>query len=593
MGTIERIAGPLVVAKGMLGSSMYDVVKVGSAKLIGEIIRLEKENAVIQVYEDTGGVRPGEDVVSTGKPLSVELGPGLLTKIFDGVQRPLDVIRAKSGDFIARGISINAIDRKKKWRFHAEKDVKKGTKVKEGQVIGYVQETELIKHRIMIPLGVSGTVERIREGDFTVEDEVASVKSGRGTVSVTMLQTRSVRTGSKFADKMAASIPLLTGVRIIDTLFPVAKGGVAGVPGPFGSGKTVTLHSIAKYADADIVVYVGCGERGNEMTDVLVEFPELKDPKSGKPLMERTILIANTSNMPVAAREASVYTSITIAEYFRDMGYDVALMADSTSRWAEAMREISARLEEMPGEEGYPAYLPKRLAEFYERAGRVTTLGGSVGSITVVGAISPPGGDLSEPVSQGTLRVIKTFWALDASLAGSKHFPSINWLSSYSLYTNALDKWYGENVSKDFSKLRTQAMTLLQKEADLKDIVQLVGADALPDSERIVLDIGRILRESFLRQNAYEEIDAYTSLRKQDLMIRAMLHFGDRAKEVAERGVSADKIMKMGVKAKLGRMKETKESSIEAEAKAIMAEIDGEFDRLAKDEATEEEKVSE
>ena len=520
----------------------------------------------------------------------MELGPGLLSKIFDGVQRPLDVIKAKSGDFIARGISLNAIDRKKKWRFHAEKDVKKGTKVKEGQVLGYVQETELIKHRIMVPYGVSGTVEHIREGEFTVEGEVASVRTAKGSVVITMIQTRSVRTGSKFAEKIAANVPLLTGQRIIDTLFPVAKGGVAGVPGPFGSGKTVALHQIAKYADADIVVYVGCGERGNEMTDVLVEFPELKDPKTGRPLMERTILIANTSNMPVAAREASVYTSITMAEYFRDMGYDVALMADSTSRWAEAMREISARLEEMPGEEGYPAYLPKRLAEFYERAGRIRTLGGAMGSITVVGSISPPGGDLSEPVSQGTLRVIKTFWALDASLAGSKHFPAINWLASYSLYTNALDKWYGENVSRDFAGLRKQAMTLLQKEADLKDIVQLVGADALPDSERIVLEVGRMLRESFLRQNAYEEIDAYTSLKKQDLMLKAMLHFSDRAGEAAEKGVSADKIMKAGVRAKLARMKEVKESAIDGELKAVMAEIDGEFGRLVKEEATAEEK---
>ncbi len=593
METIERIAGPLVVAKGMLGSSMYDVVKVGSAKLIGEIIRLEKDRAVIQVYEDTSGVRPGEEVTSTGKPLSVELGPGLLSKIFDGVQRPLDVIRDRSGDFIARGIAINAIDRKKKWHFHVEKGVKKGTRVKEGQVLGYVQETELIKHRIMVPYGVSGTIEHIREGTFTVESEVASVRTAKGKVVITMLQTRSVRTGSKFADKIAANVPLLTGQRIIDTLFPVAKGGVAGVPGPFGSGKTVTLHQIAKYADADIVVYVGCGERGNEMTDVLVEFPELKDPKTGRPLMERTILIANTSNMPVAAREASVYTSITMAEYFRDMGYDVALMADSTSRWAEAMREISARLEEMPGEEGYPAYLPKRLAEFYERAGRVMTLSGAMGSITVVGSISPPGGDLSEPVSQGTLRVIKTFWALDASLAGAKHFPAINWLTSYSLYINALDKWYSENVSPEFGGLRKQAMTLLQKEADLKDIVQLVGADALPDSERIVLEVGRMLRESFLRQNAYEEVDAYTSLKKQDLMLKAILHFSDMAADAAGKGVSADKIMKAAVRGRLARMKEVREHSIDGESKAVTGDIDTEFGKMVKEEAIAEEKVSE
>src|SRR5271157_3813678 len=533
MGTIERISGPLVVARDMLGSSMYDVVKVGSAKLIGEIIRLEKDRAVIQVYEDTNGVKPGEEVVSTGKPLSVELGPGLLSKIFDGVQRPLDAIKVRSGDFIARGIAINAIDRRKKWRFHAEKDVKKGTRVREGQVLGYVQETDLIKHRIMVPYGVSGTVERISEGSFTVEEEVASVSTAKGKAGIKMLQTRSVRTGSKFAGKIATNMPLLTGVRIIDSLFPVAKGGVAGVPGPFGSGQTVTLHSIAKYADADIVVYVGCGERGNEMTDVLVEFPELKDPKSGRPLMERTILIANTSNMPVAAREASVYTSITMAEYFRDMGYDVALMADSTSRWAEAMREISGRLEEMPGEEGYPAYLGRRVAEIYERAGRVRVIGSDsnkLGSVSVVGAVSPSGGDFSEPVTQNTLRIVKVFWALSKPLAERRHFPAIDWLTSYSLYLESLENWYQTKIGPEWSNLRKEGMALLQRDEELREIVMLVGPDALSESQRVVLEAARMIKEDFLIQSALHPVDSYCSPTKTFRMISLILNFYNKMK---------------------------------------------------------------
>ncbi|MDE1855366.1 MAG: V-type ATP synthase subunit A [Candidatus Micrarchaeota archaeon] len=592
MGAIERISGPLVVAKDMLGSSMYDVVRVGNDKLIGEIIKLEGERAIIQVYEDTSGVRPGEKVVSTGKPLSVELGPGILSQIFDGVQRPLTIIKAKSGTFIRRGSDVEALDKRKKWQFHADKKIKKGTRVGEGAILGYVDETELIKHYIMVPTGINGTVQSIKSGRFTVSDTIAVVKSGSKAVKISMTQTRPVRQGARFKTKIAAEVPLVTGQRIIDTLFPVAKGGTAGIPGPFGAGKTVTLHQLAKYANASIVIYVGCGERGNEMTEVLTEFPELKDPKTGKPLMERTVLIANTSNMPVAAREASIYTGITIAEYFRDMGYDVALMADSTSRWAEAMREISTRLEEMPGEEGYPAYLPKRIADFYERAGRVETLGGPIGSVSIIGAVSPPGGDLSEPVSQGTLRVVKTFWSLDAALASSRHFPSINWLSSYSLYIGALQKWYDDNLGERFLQNRGKAMRLLQREAELKDIVQLVGEDALPDTERVLLEVGRLVRENFLRQNAYDEVDAFTSLKKQDLMMSAMLHFEEKAGEAAEKGVGTDNIMELEVVKKITRMKELKEDAVEGEVKKILLETDSQFKKLVAEHGIEEERVN-
>lgn len=588
MGIIEKVAGPLVVAKDMLGSSIYDVVRVGDLGLIGEIIQLNAETATIQVYEDTSGLRPGQKVVSTNDQLSVELGPGILSKIFDGIQRPLDKIKEKSGDFIARGVNVEALDKKRKWKFIKEKELKKGSRVKEGMVIGYVQETELIKHKIMVPKGVNGTLEDLKDGNFTIVEKIGSVKTEKGKVDLHMMQKRPVRKPGDYAEKFGSDTPLISGVRVIDTLFPIAKGGTAAVPGPFGSGKTIIEQTLAKYADSDIVIYCGCGERGNEMTDVLTEFPELKDPKTKRPLMERTVLIANTSNMPVAAREASIYTGITIAEYFRDMGYDVALMADSTSRWAEAMREISARLEEMPGEEGYPAYLPKRLAEFYERAGRVRTLNGDMGSATIVGAVSPAGGDISEPVSQGTLRVVKTFWALDASLANSRHFPSINWLNSYSLYTDNLREWYAKNIGEEFNLARINAMTLLQREAELKDIVQLVGADALPDTERVVLEIGRILREDFLRQNAYDEMDAYTSLQKQNAMLTTMLYFGDFAIDAAKKGVSADKIIKTPVKAKISRMKEISEANIVKEAESVKKDIKDEFEKLVKAEVYEE-----
>ena len=582
MGIIEKIAGPLVVAREMLGSNMYDVVRVGDLKLIGEVIQLRKDRAIIQVYEDTSGLRPGEKVDSTGFPLSVELAPGLLGKIYDGVQRPLEAIEKISGSFISRGIDVAPLDRKRKWKFVAT--AKKGAKVSEGSIIGYVQETELMKHYIMVPYGIHGTIEKIKEGNFTITEEVAVIKANGKNVSLTMTQKRSVRMSSPFKEKFRSADPLITGQRVVDTFFPIAKGGTAAVPGPFGSGKTVIQHQLAKYSDADIVVYVGCGERGNEMTEVLVEFPHLLDPKTNRPLIERTVLIANTSNMPVAAREASIYTGITIAEYFRDMGYNIALMADSTSRWAEAMREISSRLEEMPGEEGYPAYLSKRLSEFYERGGKVEGLGGKVGSITIIGAVSPAGGDISEPVSQGTLRVTKTYWALDAALASSRHFPSINWLNSYSLYLNALEDWYVKNIGEDFPANRKYAMTLLQREAELKDIVQLVGADALPDTERIVLEIGKILREDFLRQSAYDAIDAYTSMEKQRVMLETILYFGKRANEAVKAGVPTEKIIALKVKADISRMKEWKESEVAAHAKKIKSEIDSSFDTLVKEE---------
>jgi len=582
MGVIEKVSGPLVVAKDMLGSSMYDVVKVGKDGLVGEIIQLRKDRAIIQVYEDTTGIGPGEGVESTNLPLSVELGPGILSNIYDGIQRPLEVLRSKSGVFIEKGIVADPVDKKKKWKFVAEKGIKAGSSVSEGQIIGYVQETELIKHYIMVPYGVNGKIKSIKQGSFAVEDTIAVVESKGKSHEVTMLQRRSVRKPSKYKNRFRSDEPLVTGQRVIDTLFPVAKGGTAAVPGPFGAGKTVIQHQLAKYADSDIVVYVGCGERGNEMTEILTEFPELKDPRSGRPLMERTVLIANTSNMPVAAREASIYTGITIAEYFRDMGYSVAIMADSTSRWAEAMREISARLEEMPGEEGYPAYLPKRLAEYYERGGKVETLSGRIGSVTLVGAVSPPGGDLSEPVSQGTLRVVKAFWSLDASLANSRHFPSINWLSSYSLYIDSLESWYEKNLGKEFLAMRKECMQILQREAELKDIVQLVGAEALPDHERLVLEVGKMIRESFLRQSAFDEIDAYTSLKKQEFMLRAMLRFSKKAEDALKDGVPLDNITKMKVIDQIARLKEVKEQDVEKTEKKIAEDMDNAFSDTAK-----------
>ncbi|MFP3289160.1 MAG: V-type ATP synthase subunit A [Candidatus Micrarchaeota archaeon] len=581
MGKIEKISGPLVIASDMLGANMYDVARVGEAKLIGEVIQLHGDKAVIQVYEDTSGLKPGEQVATTGKPLSVELGPGLLTSIFDGVQRPLDAIAAKSGDFVAKGVSVEPLDKKRKWKFIPMK--KKGEYVKEGEIIGYVQETPLIKHYIMLPYGVEGKIESIKEGNYTLKESIAEIK-GKSDYSITMLQRRSVRTPSKYRRKIRSDEPLLTGQRVIDTFFPIAKGGTAAVPGPFGSGKTVIQHQLSKWSDAQIVIFIGCGERGNEMAEVLTEFPKLADPHTGRPLMERTILIANTSNMPVAAREASIYTGITIGEYFRDMGYNVALMADSTSRWAEAMREISARLEEMPGEEAYPAYLPKRLAEFYERAGKVETLSGKIGSISIIGAVSPPGGDISEPVSQSTLRVTKVFWALDKALADSRHFPAINWLNSYSQYIDQLSDWYKKNVSEEFPSKRARAMAILQRESELKEIVQLVGEDALPDSERAILLIGRMLREYFLRQSAFDPIDTYTSIKKQEAMLSSLLYFEEKMRQAISNGVSTEKIAAMNVINELARMKEWNESDVEKEKENIEKNIESEFDKLIKEE---------
>jgi len=581
LGKIEKISGPLVIAGDMLGANMYDVARVGEAKLIGEVIQLRGDKAIIQVYEDTSGLKPGEQVVATGKPLSVELGPGLLTSIFDGVQRPLDAIAAKSGDFVARGVSVEPLDKKRRWKFIPMK--KKGDYVKEGEIIGYVQETPLIKHYIMLPYGVEGRIESIKEGSYTLEEDVALIK-GKSNYSITMLQRRSVRTPSRYKRKIRSDEPLLTGQRVIDTFFPIAKGGTAAVPGPFGSGKTVIQHQLSKWSDAQIVIFIGCGERGNEMAEVLTEFPKLTDPHTGRPLMERTVLIANTSNMPVAAREASIYTGITIGEYFRDMGYSVALMADSTSRWAEAMREISARLEEMPGEEAYPAYLPKRLAEFYERAGKVEALSGKIGSVSIIGAVSPPGGDISEPVSQSTLRVTKVFWALDKALADSRHFPAINWLSSYSQYIDQLSGWYKKNVSEEFPSKRAKAMAILQRESELKEIVQLVGEDALPDSERAILLIGRMLREYFLRQSAFDPIDAYTSMKKQEAMLSSLLYFEEKMRQAISNGVSTEKIAAMKIISELARMKEWNESDVEKEKEKIKKNIESEFDKLIKEE---------
>jgi len=584
MGILSKIAGPVVNAEQMRGARMFDVVRVGDERLIGEIIRLSGDTATIQVYEDTSGLKPGEKVENTGRPLSVELGPGLLTSIFDGIQRPLEIIKAESGDFIRRGISTDAIDKKKKWEFVPK--VKKGESVKPGDVIGTVKETEIITHKILVPYGVEGTIESIREGKFTVKDAVATIKASDGKKhEVTLLQNWNVRTPRPVVEKLQPDQPLVTGQRILDFFFPVAKGGTAAIPGPFGSGKTVLAQQLSKWSDAQIVIYVGCGERGNEMTEVLTEFPKLEDPKSKKPLMQRTILVANTSNMPVAAREASVYTGITMAEYYRDMGYDVALMADSTSRWAEAMREVSGRLEEMPGEEGYPAYLARRLAEFYERAGRAVCLGKDkrLGSITIVGAVSPPGGDLSEPVSQNTLRVTKVFWALDASLAHRRHFPSINWLRSYSLYLDSLEEWYGTKIAADWSELRKNSMKLLQKESELQEIVQLVGPDALPERERAVLDVSRMIREDFLQQSAYHEVDTYASLRKQYLMLKIILHFHDKTNSALEGGVPLRKVLELTVREEIARMKEIPEKEYENKMSKMITGIDGQFEKLIKE----------
>ena len=560
MGVIIRVSGPVVIAEGIENQRMYDVVKVGQMGLVGEIIKISGNEATVQVYEDTTGIRPGEPVESTGKPLSVELGPGLLKSIYDGIQRPLDVIREKTGDFIMRGYTAPPLDQNKKWDFKAT--VSKGTKVGQGDIIGEVQETSLILHKIMVPLGLSGEITEIKSGSFNITETVAKLKTDSGIIDLRLKQEWPVRVSRRVQSKLPPQIPLITGQRVIDSLFPVAKGGTVAVPGPFGSGKTVVQHQLSKWADSDIVVYVGCGERGNEMTEILTTFPELQDPKSGKPLMERTILIANTSNMPVAAREASIYTGITIAEYYRDMGYGIALMADSTSRWAEALREISGRLEEMPGEEGYPAYLGRRLSEFYERSGnsRVFGLPERIGSITIVGAVSPPGGDISEPVSQNTLRVTRVFWALDASLASRRHFPSINWLNSYSLYQNELLPWFSRNVSEDWPRIYKNSMAILQKEAELQEVVQLVGYDALPDREKVVLDTARMIREDFLQQSAFDEIDQYCSMNKQFLMLQSILYLGDMEDQAVSRGAQMASLQKMKCRSLISRMKEVRDS---------------------------------
>ena len=555
VGKIVKVSGPLIIAENMADSKMYDVVRVSEKQLIGEIIELRGDLASIQVYEETSGLGPGENVYSTGSALSVELAPGLIEGIYDGIQRPLSKLREVSGDRIARGVTVSAVDHEKKWEFVPT--VKKGDKVVPGNVIGTVQENVLVEHRIMVPVGVEGTIKEIKKGKFTVDETVAVVSSPDGDKNVCMLQKWPVRKGRPYAEKLAPVAPLVTGQRVIDTLFPIAKGGVAAVPGPFGSGKTVVQHQLAKWADADIIVYVGCGERGNEMTDVLNEFPELIDPHSGQPLMKRTVLIANTSDMPVAAREASIYTGITIAEYFRDMGYSVAIMADSTSRWAEALREMSGRLEEMPGEEGYPAYLSSRLAEFYERAGLVKVLGGNgkQGAITAIGAVSPPGGDLSEPVAQSTLRIVKVFWGLSASLAYKRHFPAVDWLTSYSLYADRLGGWYSENVGDEWVGLRSAAMRILQEEASLDEIVRLVGMDALSPYDRLTMETAKSIREDYLHQNAFHEIDTYTSLEKQKLMLKLILEYNRLGHEALEKNVDIKDILDLSVKEQIGRAK--------------------------------------
>ncbi len=577
-GKISKIAGPLVVATGMREANMFDVVRVSDSKLIGEIIEMHGDRASIQVYEETSGLGTGEPVESTGEPLSVELGPGLIEGIFDGIQRPLEKIRELVGNSLVRGVEVPALDREKKWHFVPK--VKAGDKVVGGDILGTVQETEIVEHRIMVKPGVIGTVKSIAEGDYTVTEQIGSIETANGEeLPVTLMQKWPVRRGRPFEKKLAPNVPLVTGQRVVDTLFPIAKGGVAAIPGPFGSGKTVTQHQLAKWAEADIVVYIGCGERGNEMTDVLNEFPELIDPHTGKSLMERTVLIANTSDMPVAAREASIYTGITIAEYFRDMGYSVALMADSTSRWAEALREMSGRLEEMPGEEGYPAYLGSRLAQFYERAGRVISLGsdGREGALSVIGAVSPPGGDISEPVSQATLRIVKVFWGLDSALAYKRHFPAINWLTSYSLYADSLGSWFNENVSDEWTTLRARLMALLSDEASLDEIVKLVGMDALSPTDRLKMETARSIREDFLHQLAFHEVDTYSSLRKQYLMMKLVLRFYDGSLDALKKGADIEKLVSIPSRESIGRFKYVPEKDIEDTYKTVCAAIDSEI----------------
>lgn len=577
-GRVVKVSGPLVLASGMENADMFDVVRVGDLGLIGEIIEMRGDRASIQVYEETAGLGPGAPVVSTGSQLSVELGPGLIENIYDGIQRPLEVMYRQQGSNIQRGIRVPALDREKKWEFVPT--VKVGDEVQTGDIIGTVQETFVVEQRIMVPHKVKGTVKSVRAGDFTVEETVCEVQREDGTVSeISMMQRWPVRVGRPYKEKIVPDMPLLTGQRVIDTMFPIAKGGVAAVPGPFGSGKTVVQHQLAKWADADIVVYIGCGERGNEMTDVLREFPELKDPRSGESLMKRTVLIANTSDMPVAAREASIYTGITIAEYFRDMGYSVALMADSTSRWAEALREMSGRLEEMPGEEGYPAYLASRLAQFYERAGNVISLGkeGRNGALSAIGAVSPPGGDISEPVSQATLRIVKVFWSLDAGLAHARHFPAINWLSSYSLYVDRLNQWYAHNVDKAFPELRTKALRLLQEEAELNEIVQLVGVDALSFDDRIKLEACKSIREDYLHQNAFHDVDTYSSMNKQYKLLKLIIEYYNRAKDAIAKGAPFGEIAELSVREKIGRFKYIEEEKIDDAFDGIMSEMKNEI----------------
>lgn len=580
-GAIKKVAGPLVIAEGMRDANLFDVVRVSEHRLIGEIIEMHGEDASIQVYEETSGLAPGAPVESTGSPLSVELGPGLISNIYDGIQRPLEEIMKVSGTNLNRGVEVPSLNRDKKWSFTPT--VKAGDRVEAGDTIGTVQETDIVLHKIMVPPSIKGVVKSVEAGDFTVNDTVCVITLDNGEEkSLTLMQKWPVRVGRPYRKKLPPEAPLVTGQRVIDTLFPIAKGGVAAVPGPFGSGKTVVQHQLAKWAEADIVVYIGCGERGNEMTDVLNEFPELIDPKTGRSLMERTVLIANTSDMPVAAREASIYTGITIAEYFRDMGYSVALMADSTSRWAEALREMSGRLEEMPGEEGYPAYLGSRLAQFYERAGKVEVLGSEdkIGSLSVIGAVSPPGGDISEPVSQATLRIVKVFWGLDSSLAYKRHFPALNWLTSYSLYTDTLSKWFDDTVSEDWMLMRTRLMQLLQEEAELEEIVKLVGMDALSSPDRLKLEAARSIREDYLHQNAFHEVDTYTPLNKQLLMMKLILAFFDRAMNALKHGADIEKLVSMPVRESIGRFKYVPVDSIDKTYDEIISTLNKEIDSI-------------
>ena len=579
-GTIIKVSGPLIVAGGMADVQMYDVVRVSDKHLIGEVIELRGDRASIQVYEETGGIGPGEPVVSTGAPLSVELAPGLIESIYDGIQRPLDIVRKQAGDRITRGIIVDSLDHEKLWDFVPVAQV--GDELSAGDVLGTVQETEAVLHKVMVPPGVSGKLTWIHAGEANIVQPIARLEKDSKTIELPMLQRWPVRRGRPYAEKLAPTEPMITGQRVIDTLFPVAKGGVAAVPGPFGSGKTVVQHQLAKWADADIIVYVGCGERGNEMTDVLMEFPELKDPRTGLSLMKRTVLIANTSDMPVAAREASIYTGITIAEYFRDMGYKVAIMADSTSRWAEALREMSGRLEEMPGEEGYPAYLSSRLAEFYERAGVVKTLGGEgrIGAVSAIGAVSPPGGDISEPVSQATLRIVKVYWGLSSKLAYARHFPAIDWLQSYSLYLDRLETWYNENVSPEWSNLVQQTMGLLQQENELEEIVRLVGIDALSYKDRMTLEATRSIREDYLHQNAFHEVDTYTSPKKQYLMLKAILLNYEKSLDALAADASFNKLIRLPVRERIGRLKYVAEDAVQAEYDSILADMNAQIGAL-------------